>query len=266
MQTCCALLLFRTPDLPAPMSELSPWVDMLTWPLDELVALVDAQTHRRFLKTHTPIDGLPWNPTVTYLCVGRDPRDVALSWDNHVAATDVDNLLNARIAAVGMDDLAELFPDGPPAPPSEDPEERFWQWIESDPDRMLDSMVGLANMLNHIDTFWARRQEPNVHLFHYAEMKADLGGQLRRLAGVLGVEIDDDELARLVDAASFESMRARADMLAPDTTHRIWQDNARFFDRARSGGWRDIPGADGPRYHDRMSALSSPDVIAWLHT
>jgi len=266
MQTCCALLLFRTPELPAPMSELSPWVDMLTWPMDELVSTIEAQRHRRFLKTHTPLDGLPWNPSVTYICVGRDPRDVALSWDNHVAATDIDNLLNARIAAVGMDDLAELFPDGPPAPPSEDPEERFWQWIESDPDAMLDTMVGLANLAHHIATFWERKDEPNVHLFHYAEMKADLPVQLRRLAGILAIDIDDDELARLVDAASFESMKSRADMLAPDTTHKIWQDNARFFDRARSGGWHDIPDADGPRYHDRISALASADVIAWLHT
>lgn len=35
------------------------------------------------IKTHTALDGLPWDDRVTYVCVGRDPRDVALSWDNH---------------------------------------------------------------------------------------------------------------------------------------------------------------------------------------
>ena len=36
-------------------------------------------------QTHTPLDGLPLDPRVTYICVGRDPRDVALSMDRHVA-------------------------------------------------------------------------------------------------------------------------------------------------------------------------------------
>ncbi|HEX4904477.1 MAG TPA: hypothetical protein VFU93_03425, partial [Acidimicrobiales bacterium] len=30
MQMCVALLIFQTPDLPKPMAELSPWLDMLT--------------------------------------------------------------------------------------------------------------------------------------------------------------------------------------------------------------------------------------------
>ena len=50
---------------------------MLTRALDDVVADLDAQTHRRFIKTHTPLDGLPHDPRVTYIGVGRDPRDVA---------------------------------------------------------------------------------------------------------------------------------------------------------------------------------------------
>ena len=260
MQTCCALLLFRTPDLPRPLSELSPWVDMLTWPLDELVALVESHEHRRVLKTHTPLDGLPWSPTATYICVGRDPRDVALSWDNHLASMDLGALITARIAAVGTDGLDI------PMTPAETEEGRFWQWVDADPAVTNDPMVGLANLLHHVGTFWERQAEPNVHLFHYVDMKADLVGELRRLATILGVDIDDDELSELAHAATFEQMKQRADVLAPDTTHKIWQDTARFFDKARTGGWREIADADGPRYHDRVAALRAPaELVAWLH-
>jgi hypothetical protein len=127
-------------------------------------------------------------------------------------------------------------------------------------------MIGLANLVRHVRSFWALRGEPNVHVFHYADLKADLCGQLRQLATVLGVEVDDATFDTIVHAATFEQMRARADVLAPDTTHKIWQDNARFFDKARSGGWRDIADADGPRYHDRLAEVCEDATLAtWLH-
>ena len=132
MQMLCALLLFRTPDLPLPSAVLSPWLDMTTRPLDEVRADLDAQTHRRFIKSHTPLPGIPWDDRVTYLTVARDPRDVALSWENHMANMDLDRLIELRAATVGLDDLAELgLADGLPTPPPE-LRDRFWRWIEGD--------------------------------------------------------------------------------------------------------------------------------------
>jgi hypothetical protein len=59
VQMICALLVFRTAELPRPLVELSPWLDWLMRPIDEVVADLEAQGHRRFIKTHTPLDGLP---------------------------------------------------------------------------------------------------------------------------------------------------------------------------------------------------------------
>jgi hypothetical protein len=56
-QMLCALLAFDTADLPRPLAEISPWLDMQTRSLDSVVADLQAQTHRRFIKTHTPLDG-----------------------------------------------------------------------------------------------------------------------------------------------------------------------------------------------------------------
>src|SRR3954447_12027368 len=66
-QMLCALLVFDGPVFPAPLDELSPWLDMTISPLAEVMATLDAQTHRRFIKTHTPLDGLPMHAEVTYL-------------------------------------------------------------------------------------------------------------------------------------------------------------------------------------------------------
>lgn len=79
MQMICALLVLQTPDLPAPLASLSPWVDWLVTPREEVVARLEAQRHRRFVKTHTPLDGIPLLPTVTYVVVARHPLDMAVS-------------------------------------------------------------------------------------------------------------------------------------------------------------------------------------------
>src|SRR3954449_1862464 len=84
MQMICALLVFQTPQFDRPLDQISPWLDMLTRDRDSVVADLDAQSHRRFIKTHTPFDGLPHDAGVRYIAVGRDPRDVACSWDNHM--------------------------------------------------------------------------------------------------------------------------------------------------------------------------------------
>ena len=62
MQMICALLIFQTPELPAPLGELSPWLDWLVTPPRQMFARLAAQTHRRVIKTHTPLDGVPIDP------------------------------------------------------------------------------------------------------------------------------------------------------------------------------------------------------------
>src|SRR3954469_6240591 len=104
-QMICALLILQEPELPLPLDRLSPWIDMVTRARTEVFADLQAQTHRRFLKTHTPLDGIPNDPRVTYICVGRDPRDVALSIDHHIDNTDVGAFLRAREQAAAIDGI-----------------------------------------------------------------------------------------------------------------------------------------------------------------
>ena len=88
-QMICALLVLQEPELPLPLDTLSPWTGMVTRARAEVFADLEAQRHRRFIKTHTPLDGIPSDPAVTYICVGRDPRDVGLSMDHHIDNTDI---------------------------------------------------------------------------------------------------------------------------------------------------------------------------------
>lgn len=264
MQMQCALLVFQTPDLPRPLTRLSPWLDVQTEKVESVFAELAAQEHRRFIKTHTPLDGIPQDPNVTYITVGRDPRDVALSWDNHMGNLKIDVVIGLRAEAVGLDDLAELMPDGIPTP-SEDPMVRFWDWMDTESE-YDEHMSGLRGMLNHLETFWNRRDDHNVALFHYADMKADLPGSMRRLASVLGIDVDDATVERLARAAGFDEMRGRAEELAPQVTHDFWQDSNRFFNKGESEQWRAfLTEADEARYEARARALIAPDLFEWVH-
>jgi aryl sulfotransferase len=264
-QRICALLIFGTPKLDKPLDLVSPWIDMLTRPVDEVFADLEAQTHRRFVKTHTPLDGLPWDDSVTYLCVGRDPRDIALSWDNHIHNLDPVAFFSARERTVGKDEeLMERLAQGmAEMPPTE--AERFWRWVDSEAPPEEDA-GSLAAALNHLSTFWKVRHEPNVLMMHYSDMKRDLAAEMRRLAKHLGIAIPEDSWPELVEAATFDRMRKEADRVAPGTSESIWQSNSNFFHRGTTGQWRSVmTESDEPRYAARVRGLTDPELARWAH-
>src|SRR5215213_8064478 len=151
-QMLCALLIFDGPTFPAPLGDIAPWLDMNIRPLAEVTAVLAAQTHRRFIKTHTPLDGIPLHADVTYLVVGRDPCDVAISFEHHAANLDFAHFLELRAAAVGNADPAELPQRHVP---SADPVEQFRSFVA---DETHISPPSLASVLRHLDTGWPRRR------------------------------------------------------------------------------------------------------------
>ncbi len=260
MQMLCALLIFDGPDFPAPLEEVSPWLDMNNRPLAEVTAALSAQTHRRFIKTHTPLDGLPWSAEVTYLVVGRDPRDVAVSFEHHFANMDFPRFLELRAAAVGNADLAEL---PPPRLPSGDPVEWFRTFVAEETQVTPPS---LASVLRHLATGWQRRRDPNVALFHYADLRADLAGELLRLARVLGISCSPERARELAPEASLARMRERASEVAPNAMLGTWTDVRAFFRSGGAGEWRArLSAADLAAYEARVAQLVGPELAAWAH-
>ncbi|MDP1820745.1 MAG: sulfotransferase domain-containing protein [Acidimicrobiales bacterium] len=266
-QMIVALLLFQTPDLPAPLAKLSPWLDMRTRSRKEVFADLAAQTHRRFIKTHTPLSGLPVAEGVTYICVARDPRDVALSMSDHMSNLDFGRMIALNAAAAEADGLdAPPVPMPPPTDLDQSPQAQFWRWV------LDDSPVGAASSslprtVGHVQTFWDERDREHVVLVHYQDLKDDLEGEMRRLADRLGIGVPEDRWPALVHAAGFESMRRQASITAPNTDAGFWLDTTAFFRRGRSGAWREILRNDVEirRYQERVATLGPPDLLEWLH-
>jgi len=149
--------------------------------------------------------------------------------------------------------------------PAEAQIDRFWEWVD-EPLGGGPRGESLANLVHHISSFWDERDRPNVLLLHYDDLKADLDGQMRRVSAQLGIPVDEECWPVLVEAATFDRMRANADRVAPDTTNAIWQDNQQFFHRGTSGQWRTLLDDAGvERYFARVAELAPDDVARWLH-
>ena len=254
VQMICALLIFQTSRLPAPLAQLSPWLDHLIVPREEVYARLAAQEHRRFIKTHTPLDGIPLHPRATYIVTARHPLDMAVSLYHQGG-----NIDRARVRQLtGQPEPAE--------PPRPRPPLHDWLlgWIadDDDPRAYPDSLPGV---MWHLSDAWSRRGEPNMLLVHYGNLSADLHGQMRRLAGQLGIAIPEQAWPALVRAATFENMKQNAATLVPAAG--ILKSSTAFFRRGTSGAAREILSDEEiAAYHARAAQLAPPDMLTWLHS
>ena len=254
VQMICALLVFQTSDLPAPLSELSPWLDWLVTPRDEVYARLAAQDHRRFLKTHTPLDGIPLDPRVIYVVVARHPLDMAVSLYHQG-----DNLDRERIRRL----TGQPEPDGQavPRPPLH---EWLVSWIDRDV-RPREEMDSLPGVMWHLSDAWVRRNEPYIVLVHYDDLCAGLEGEMRRLASLLDITVPEPLWPDLVRAATFDHMKARAGTVVPDPSG-VLKDSQAFFRRGTSGAGSELlTDEERAHYETRTAQLAPPDLLAWLH-
>jgi aryl sulfotransferase len=254
-QMICLLLVFQTPEFPDTLGALSPWLDHLVSRVEDVHARLGAQANRRVIKTHTPLDGVPYDVGVTYIVVARHPLDAAVSLYFHSANID-------RVR------LAELTGAPPPAaPPAPRPPLHDWLvgWVDWDPQprEFLDSLPG--TML-HLGDAWARRDEPNVVLMHYDDLVGDLKGSMRRLSGVLGIPVDEERWPGLVRAATFDEMRGGAGTIFHPETEGLLKDPVTFFRHGVSGDGRALLSDEElAHYRARAAALAPADLLAWLH-
>ena len=120
---------------------------------------VEAQTHRRFLKTHLPIDALVFSPKAKYIYIGRDGRDVAWSLYNHHVNANQSwyDALNKTPGLVGPPI------DRPPG----DVRQYFLDWLERDGHPFWP-------FWENVRSWWAIRHLPNVRMIHFAALKSDM--------------------------------------------------------------------------------------------
>lgn len=107
--------------------------------------------------------------------------------------------------------------------------------------------------------------EANMLLVHYADMKKDLDGEMRRIAEFLDIEVAEELWPKLVDAARFDSMKGKAAELMP-TASDIWQGGGdTFLHKGTNGRWRDVANKEDLDVYDaRVKAEFPPELSHWI--
>lgn len=221
-----------------PVAEISPWVELRWYPKDAMLAALEAQQHRRFMKTHLPADALPLSVKARYIYVARDGRDVALSLYNHHK---------------NMTWLAYRFINGTPGrvgpaleQPCGDVVDYFREWLARDG-------FPFWPYWPHIRSWWDVRDLPNVLLVHYENLRRDLQSQMRRIARFLEVDVPEERWPVIVEHCSFDYMK-RTGAAVPRTIGLALNGAAStFLNRGTSGRWRDVLPPDDVLAYERAA-------------
>lgn len=240
-QGILAMLIAGDPEVDAQTSMKSPWIDIAIRPVEEVMARLAAQNHRRQVKTHLPLDGIPVWSELRYITVYRHPIDAHFSFRKHVA--------NQKKAAP----RPELIP--------EDPSESFSIFLEGEDQEG----ASLSAIVGHYRETLRREPRENMLRLHYTDMLADLDSAVARIAAHVGIEHPPELMAAIVNAATFDSMKANAHRFTPSAGQDFWHRDESFFDSATSNKWEgQLTAEDLAAYDERISALLTPEERHWL--
>ena len=233
-------------------AEMSPWVDLRVPPKEVKLPAIEQQTHRRFLKTHLPVDALVFSPKSKYIYIGRDGRDVVWSmYNHHVNANDLwYQALNDTPGRVGP----------PIEKPPESIVEYYHDWLNKDGHPFWP-------FWENVQSWWEIRNLPNVYMLHFANLKSDMPGEIKKIAEFLEIEIDPDKWDDILKHCSFEYMKEHATQSVP-LGGAFWDGGSKtFINKGVNGRWKDVLSQeDSSKYEEMAVEKFGEDCARWINT
>jgi len=249
------LLIFQSP-APRTFIAAAPWIDAVFFaPISENLATLEAQSHRRAMKSHLPFDSLPVYDGVKYIHVARDGRDACWSFHNHQLGFRPESFV------VYADDGSSFTPAAAPAHAAR--AARFLPRLDgAGRSRRWPGRLALLRVRKHL---LERARRDNLLLVHYADLKADLAGEMRRIANFLAIATPEALMPDLVQAAQFETMKAQGDAMIPHLRKNFDTGAERFINKGVNGRWKNVlMPEDLARYDTLVRRKLSPSAALWL--
>ncbi len=187
------------------LSDTSPWLDSSWGDHAEMLKVLKGQQEagvRRVMKSHLPADALPIAPEARYVFVGRNGKDLGISFHNYLYNFSAPTMKTINKIH------AEWSGDSAPLVIPEDMREFFDLWLDTDG-------FGCCGLLDVMRSWWRLRNEPNVSLLHYGQLKRDLPGQIARLADFFSIDPASLRMDVILEHCSFDYMSERAEKMAP---------------------------------------------------
>jgi aryl sulfotransferase len=231
---------------------MSLWIERRIPPKPVKLAAAEAQTHRRFVKTHLPVDALVYSPKAKYIYVGRDGRDVLWSLYNHHsnATEEMYKALNDSPGRVG-----------PPLEPPPDNILEYWHtWLAKDG-------FPYWSFWDNVRTWWAIRKLPNILFVHFDALKRNMPAEIRRIAEFLEIPIDETKWDAIVEHCTFDWMQAHGEKIVP-LGGAVWKGGIKtFMNKGTNGRWRGtLTEAEVAEYEQTALAKLGPECAHWLMT
>jgi len=260
MQGIVANLIFWGQESSAQFLEISPWIDLRIIPLDLVLGALEQQTHRRFMKTHLPLDGLRFDPRLKYVYVGRDARDVFMSFWNHYhnftdAALQIFNSVPGRVG-----------PERPRCP--DDIHELWYNWITRGWFEWETEGYPWWSNLHNVHSWWDYHHLPNILFVHYADLLADLAGEIRRVADFFEIELPAAPSLQMLRRCTLAEMRVAAaghGIVNAVLSTLFTRGADSFFYEGRNGRWRGILSQEELALYDQAAERElTSDCRQWL--
>ena len=151
-------------------------------PLKDTSPIDESPTGLRVIKTHLETEFVPYDEKATYVTVLRDPKEVMVS--SYYFLGGAMGVLNH----VTIDD---------------------WYELTISPGGLMSSWAV------HAASFWDWRDRPNVLVLNFSEIKSEPRRSIERVAAVMGIPLSEDQLAKVIERASFDYMQAHESQFAP---------------------------------------------------
>ena len=260
-QRIVGLLIHQSP-APRDIMGEAPWLDStLFGPAQAMLDGLEAQTFRRSVKTHLPLDTFPVYAGTKVIHTVRDGRDACISMHNHQLGMRRDHMSASMFAEAPP----ELLAKGPPPPTPEDPHDWYLGWMDQAERYQPGEAFADTPFCEFELSYWRRRSEPWMLFVHYADLKADLAGEMRRIGAFLEIETPPALMDELVAAATFEAMRRDGDALLPTIGEHFDKGPQRFLHKGTNGRWKEfLTDADLARYDTLIRSKLPPEMARWV--
>ncbi|MDP6183334.1 MAG: sulfotransferase domain-containing protein [Gammaproteobacteria bacterium] len=258
MQTIVANLIFPDGEFPEPVMHMSPWIDRYRSDnqIVKVMANIEQQTHRRFLKTHLPLDALRYLPQLRYIFLSRDVRDAFMSlWNHHrnYSQEQLDRLDQAGI------ELGIAWPDIP-----SDINEFWRQWLTRAWFPWEAEGYPYWSMFHNVRSWWPYRLLPNILFVHYNDLLADTPRQIQRVAEFLDIGVTPELVQEIAERVSLEAMRENADKVMGDFEKGFIGGAAAFLNKGTNGRWHGVlSGSDLGLYEAALERNFDTATARW---
>lgn len=167
--------------------DLVPWPDVparIGIPLNDENPQKLSPTGLRVIKTHLESDFVPYNPESKYIIIVRDPKDAFVSsYYFFKAFTPFEGM------ELSVDEFLELFLQN---------ESPYDSWA------------------SHAASYWPWRTRSNIAYLNFETMKQDPTSAIVKIASIMGVQLTEAQLQRIILKSDFEYMKANDHKFSPN--------------------------------------------------